>query len=64
MAESEVVYRPREGVTAESELSALVAAYRFIVFDCRASEKGAQPGAHDAAKESANDCDAARIILR
>jgi hypothetical protein len=64
MAESEVVYRPQEGVTAESELSALVAAYRFIVFDCNVSEKGARPGAPDAAKESNNDCDAARIIPR
>ena len=65
MAEFEVVYRPRDGATSESELSALVAAYRYVIFDCRhVSEKGARPGAPDAAKESENDCDAARIIPR
>jgi len=62
MAESKVVYRPREGATPESELCALVAVYRHVIFDCNASEKGAHPGAPDAAKESKNDCDAARII--
>jgi hypothetical protein len=64
MAESKVVYRPREGATAESEVSAVVAAYRYIIFDCNVSQKGARPGAPDAAKESDNDCDAARIIPR
>ena len=63
MAESKVVYRPRADATPERELSALVAAYRSIIFDCRhVNEKGAQPGVPDAAKESKNDCDAARII--
>lgn len=63
MAESKVVYRPRADATAERELSALVDAYRFIIFDCRhETEKGAQPGALDAAKESANGCDATRIL--
>jgi hypothetical protein len=52
MAEFEVVYRPLDGATSESELSALVAAYRFIIFDCRhVTEKGAQPGAPDAARK-------------
>jgi hypothetical protein len=64
MAESKVVYRPREGVSAESELSALVAAYSYVIFDRHVSEKGARPGAPDAAKESNNGCDAARIIPR
>ncbi len=64
MAESKVVYRPRADVTPESELSALVAAYRFITLDCNGSEKGAQSGARDAAKESENGCDATRIIPR
>ena len=65
MAEPEVLYRPRADATQASELSALVAAYRFIIFGCRhVNEKGAQPGAPDAAKESESDCDAARIIPR
>jgi hypothetical protein len=62
MAEFEVVYRPLGGATSESELSVLVAAYRYVIFDCHESEKGARPGAPDAAKESANGCDAARVI--
>ena len=64
MAESKVVYRPRADATPESELSAVVAAYCYVIFDCHESEKGARRGAPDAAKESANDCDAARIIPR
>jgi AAA domain/IclR helix-turn-helix domain len=39
MAESKVVYRPRDRATPESELSALVAAYRYVICDCHASEK-------------------------
>jgi hypothetical protein len=63
MAEIKVVYRPRADATPERELSALVAAYRFIIFDrLHVNEKGAQRGAPDAAKESENDCDAARIL--
>jgi len=54
MAESKVIYPPRPDATPESELSALVAAYRFLMSDCHVSEKGAQPGAPDAAKESEN----------
>jgi hypothetical protein len=50
MAESKVVYRPREGATAESELSALVAAYRYVIFDCPVNEKGARPGTLDDAE--------------
>jgi hypothetical protein len=64
MAESKVVYRPLDGATPESELSALVATFRFVIFDCHARKKGARPGAPDAAKESENGCDAARIIPR
>ena len=63
MADSKVVYLPRADATPESELSALVAAYRFIIFDCRhETEKGAQHGAPDAAEESSNGCDATRIL--
>ena len=52
MGEFEVVYKPRADATPEGELSALVAAYRFIIFDCRyVNEKGAQPGAPDAARK-------------
>ena len=64
MAESKVVYRPRADATQESELSAVVAAYRYVIFECHVSEKGARPGAPNAAKESDNGCDAARIIPR
>jgi hypothetical protein len=49
MAESRVVYRPREGATAASEVSAVVAAYRFLIFDCH-SDKGTRPGAPDGAR--------------
>ena len=63
MAESKVVYRPRADATQESELSAVVAAYRYVIFDCHARKKGPRPpGAPDAAKESDNGCDAARVI--
>jgi hypothetical protein len=31
-----VVYRPREDASAEGELNALVAAYRFVLFDSQA----------------------------
>jgi hypothetical protein len=55
MAESEVVYRPRDGATLEDELSVLVAAYRYVIFDCHVGKKGARPGARDAAKESEDD---------
>jgi hypothetical protein len=64
MVESKIVYRPRADATPESELSALVAAYRFVIFDCYVGKKGARPGAPDAAKESDNGCDAARIVPR
>ena len=63
MGEFEVVYRPRADATQEGEISALVDAYRFIIFDSRhETEKGAQHGAPDAAEESPNGCDATRIL--
>jgi hypothetical protein len=55
MAEFEVDYRPRDGATLEDELSVLVAAYRYVIFDCHASEKGARPGAPDDAERLNND---------
>jgi hypothetical protein len=51
MAESKVVYRPCADATQESELSAVVAAYRFLLFDCHARKKGPRPGAPDAARK-------------
>jgi hypothetical protein len=57
-----VVYKAWDGATPESELSALVAAYRFIIFECRASEKGASPGAPDDAERDLGD--SARDIIR
>ena len=52
MAESKIIYTPRADATPERERSALVAAYRFIIFDCRhVTENGAQPGAPDAARK-------------
>ena len=52
MGEFEVVYTPRADATPERELSALVAAYRFIIFDCRhVNERGTQPGAPDASRK-------------
>jgi hypothetical protein len=51
MAESKVVYRPRADAKQESELSALVAVYRFVIFDCHVGKKGPRPGAADAARK-------------
>ena len=52
MVESKIIYTPRADATTKRERSALVAAYRFIIFDCRhVNEKGAQPGAPDAARK-------------
>jgi hypothetical protein len=63
MAGSKVVYRPRADATPELELSALVDAYRFIIFDCRhETEKGAQPGARDDAERLNNDRTDTEII--
>jgi hypothetical protein len=63
MAEFEVVYRPRADATPEREISALVDAYRFIIFDCRhETEKGAQPGARDDAEGLNSDRTDTEII--
>jgi hypothetical protein len=58
-----ITYRPKEDATADTERALLAAAYSYLL-TCHAKEKGAHPGAPDAAKESKNDCDAARIIPR
>jgi hypothetical protein len=62
MVEFEVVYRPREGATAESELSALMATYRYLIFDCHAGDKDARPGAHDDETNSKEDSASDDII--
>ena len=64
MAESKVIYTPRDGATPESELNALVAAYRFLIFDCHVSEKGARPGAPDDAEGLNNARTDTEIIPR
>ena len=55
MAEFEVIYKTHADATRESELSALVAAYRFLLFDCHEREKGARPGAPDDAERLNSD---------
>ena len=61
MGNPRITYRPGEDANAENERALLAAAYNYIL-SCHVNEKGARPGAPDAAKESKNDCDAARII--
>lgn len=64
VAKVKVVYRPRSDATQASELSALVAAYRYLIFECHASEKGARPGAPDDAERLNNDRTDTEIIPR
>ena len=61
MGNLSITYRPKEDATADTERALLAAAYSYLL-TCHANEKGARPGAPDAAKESRNGCDAARII--
>ena len=63
MAESKVVYTPRANATPESELSILVAAYRFLLFDCNECEKGACPDDTEGLRLR-NDCTDTEIIPR
>jgi hypothetical protein len=56
-----ITYRPREDASADTERALLADAYSYLL-TCHAKEKGAALGALDAAKESENDCDAAKII--
>ena len=62
MAEARVVYRPRDGATEEMELSALVAAYGYVIFDCYVNEKGPRPGTRDDAERLNNDRTDTEII--
>jgi hypothetical protein len=40
MGEPKVVYRPGANASPESELGAIVAAYRYLIFECHLAEKG------------------------
>jgi hypothetical protein len=62
MAEPKVVYSPRPDATPESERSKLMAVYRYLIFECQASEKGASPGAPDDAQRLNNDRTDTEII--
>jgi hypothetical protein len=59
---SRVIYRPRADATPKSELSALVAVYRFIIFDCHAKKKAARPGGLDDAEGPESDRTDTEII--
>jgi hypothetical protein len=48
-------YRPRAGVTAEGELDALAAVYRFILHCPASKESGQSPAPDDATKGLSND---------
>jgi len=64
MAEFKAIYKTHADATSGSELSALVAAYRYVIFDCHASEKGACPGARDDAERLNNDRTDTEVIPR
>jgi hypothetical protein len=59
-----ITYIPHPDATLEKELSALVSAYRFVIFDCNVSKKGARPGAPDDAESLNNDRTDTEIIPR
>jgi hypothetical protein len=48
-------YTPRPDITPDSELDALAAVYRFILFESSANKKGGPETAPDDAEESKND---------
>jgi hypothetical protein len=56
-----IVYTPHPNATPETELSALAAAYRFIL-DCHAKKKATSPGGPDDAEDMENDRTATEII--
>jgi len=63
MAEPKVIYRPRADATPESERSTLMAAYRYVICDCHASEKGARPGAATMRKDSGMTAPTQKLYL-
>jgi hypothetical protein len=56
-----IAYSPRPDATPEAELNALVAIYRYIIFESSASKEAARPGGPDDVKESKHNV-ASRII--
>lgn len=61
MSSPHIVYRSRADATPEGELSAVCAAYRFIL-DCHAKKKATRPGGPDDAEDLENDCTATESI--
>lgn len=56
-SETRITYRPREDATADGELNALAAVFRFCLFESSVSIEGGPDTAPDNdAKESKNDC--------
>jgi hypothetical protein len=58
---SDTRYTPRPDATLEGELDALAACYRFILFESKASKKGAHHGARERPERIKDD--PARSIL-
>ena len=56
-----IVYRSRADATPEGELSAICAAYGFIL-DCFANKKATRPGGPDDAEDLENDRTTTKII--
>ena len=55
MSAPRIIYVPRPDAAQEGELNALAAAYRFILFESRASKEGGPVTAPDDAMKGSND---------
>jgi hypothetical protein len=51
MASPHITYTPSHDVTAEAELAALVATYKFVLFGSQASKGGPHDLTHDVATD-------------
>ena len=51
MASPHINYTPSREITAEAELAALVAIYKFVLFDSQASKGGPDDLTHNVTKE-------------
>jgi hypothetical protein len=51
MASPHITYTPSHDVTAETELAALVATYKFVLFGSQASKGGQHDLTHDVATD-------------
>lgn len=51
MASPHITYTPSHEVTAEAELAALVATYKFVLFGSQASKGGPHDLTHDVATD-------------